>query len=86
MGEITESPTSKLEIDDAVASLNVLLKKMEVTTRGRRRGLRLSEDGERDGWVNLDSTQRKRKKKINKHKYKKRRKVRSLVFMVKSVI
>jgi len=31
-------------------------------------------DGEEE-WVKLDSTQRKRRKKITKHKYKKRRKV-----------
>ncbi len=31
--------------------------------------------GEQEDWVRMDSTVRKRKKKINKHKYKKRRKV-----------
>lgn len=63
LGQI-EAPASNVDeqakIDDALAGLDGLLARLDTS--------------EGDEHVSLDSVRRKRKKKINKHKYKKRRK------------
>ena len=62
------------DVDAAVASLHRLLGRLFTSARGRSRVIAVTEsDGEER--VRMDSTQRKRRKKISKHKYKKRRKV-----------
>jgi hypothetical protein len=60
--EPTVSAAEQASIDDAIAGLNGLLARLETA------------DVE-DEFVRMDSVRRKRKKKMNKHKYKKRRKV-----------
>ena len=44
------------------------------TKKGSKMITVVGEDGSEE-WIRMDSTRRKRKKKINKHKFKKRRKV-----------
>lgn len=69
------SRSDKWDIDAAVTSLQTLLARLQTSRRGRSRTIMVvGPDGEEE-WVKLDSTQRKRRKKITKHKYKKRRKV-----------
>jgi hypothetical protein len=60
LAETTICATEQANIDSAIADLNGLLARLEST------------DGDA---VHMDSVQRKRKKKMNKHKFKKRRKV-----------
>ena len=70
------------EVENAVNSLNTLLEDIRVTdlaeSLDKKRGTHMmtvvDEDGNEE-WIRMDSTRRKRKKKINKHKFKKRRKV-----------
>lgn len=59
--EPTRSAAEQASIDDAVASLEGLLARLEPSVA--------------DEVVEMDSVRRKRKKRMNKHKYKKRRKV-----------
>lgn len=72
-------------VDSAVSDLNALLGELELEeTRaiagGRKRAgtgrMMCVVDGDEgeEEWIRMDSTRRKRKKKINKHKFKKRRK------------
>ena len=73
-------------VDAAVSDLNDLLGEMALDESRAMAGGRKKagsarmmcvvdgEDGE-EQWIRMDSTRRKRKKKINKHKFKKRRKV-----------
>lgn len=67
---------SRGEIDEAVASLQTLLSRLNTKGRcGRSRMIAVVGPEGEEEWVRMDSTQRKRRKKITKHKYKKRRKV-----------
>ena len=60
----------------AVASLETVLSRLKTSAGGGNRLIVVvGPDGDEE-WVRMDSTQRKRRKKITKHKYKKRRKVR----------
>ena len=70
------------EVENAVNSLNTLLEDIRVTdlaeSLDKKRGTHMMTMVDEDGngeWIRMDSTRRKRKKKINKHKFKKRRKV-----------
>lgn len=66
---------TKGDIDEAVTSLQMVLSRLKLSDRGRSRMVAVvGSDGDEE-WVRMDSTQRKRRKKISKHKYKKRRKV-----------
>lgn len=80
---ISLSPDTKPAIDAAVVNLTKLLHRLDTAGRGRQRKASQSQvvqlvgpDGE-DEFVRMDSTRRKRRTKISKHKYKKRRKVSS---------
>lgn len=81
--QLTVSEEEKSAVNDAVSDLNVLLQGLAVeesallagrTKKGSKMIAVVGEDGSEE-WIRMDSTRRKRKKKINKHKFKKRRKV-----------
>ena len=91
LGEKPTTPgTSSLTQDDgdigaAVASLETVLSRLKTPVRGRSQMIvAVGPEGDED-WVRMDSTQRKRRKKITKHKYKKRRKVRGRVILSEPV-
>lgn len=82
--EVTVAGGERIAVDEAVVDLSQLLYNLEVEStalaagRTKQKGAKMvaivDEDGNEE-WIRMDSTRRKRKKKINKHKYKKRRKV-----------
>lgn len=83
--EVKVQSAEASEVENAVNSLNSLLEDIRVTDlaesldkkRGTHMMTMVDEDGNEE-WIRMDSTRRKRKKKINKHKFKKRRKVSSV--------
>lgn len=82
--EITVAEGERIAVDQAVLGLGELLEELNMesqaglTRRAGNNGAKMvavvDEEGNEE-WIRMDSTRRKRKKKINKHKYKKRRKV-----------
>lgn len=83
VAEVKVQSADKEDIDNAVSSLTAVLSDMAIKAKRSRRNRSrivslLGPEGE-DGWLRMDSTKRKRKKKMSKHKFQKRRKAQAAV-------
>ena len=83
--QVTVTKEQQTDVQSAVSSLTSLLSRLSVNSERQQRQSHkgrmiavVGADGEEE-WVRMDSTRRKRKTKMTKHKYKKRRKVGTFV-------